>query len=161
MSADMPTGRLCLQAYSPYYGVEWVHRWIEESPGDLVKKIPNILKLMIDESPALAQKVEKERERSEHERQQWEVEWQESRQRDEEKRRLKAIQDSRNQLETVLQNWAKVNSIQAFFDDIERSLEQLAPEHKQAISERLSKAKDLIGELSALRHFERWEPSST
>lgn len=161
MSADMPTGRLCLQVYSPYYGVEWVHRCVEEKIGDLVKKIPSILKLMIDEAPALAQKVEAEQERSDRERQQWEMEWQESRRCDDERLRLKAIQDSRDQLEDVIQNWAKVNSIKAFFDDIERSLEDLAPEQKQAISERLSKAKDLIGELSALRHFERWEPPST
>lgn len=123
----MPTGRLCLQVYSPYYGVEWVHRCIEKKTGDLVKKIPSILKLMIDEAPALTQKVEAEQERSDRERQQWEMEWQENRRRNEEKRRLKAIQDSREQLENVIQNWAKVNSIQAFFDDVERSLEALAP----------------------------------
>jgi len=161
MSADMPTGRLCLQIYSPYYGVDWIQRWVEDKPGDLVKKIPSILKILIAEAPALAQKVETERELSELQRQRWELEWQENRRRDEERRKLKAIQDSRDQLQAVIQNWAEVNSIRAFFDDIENSLGTLAPEQKQVILGRLSRAKDLIGELRAMRHFERWEPPPT
>jgi hypothetical protein len=44
MSADMPSGRLCLQVYSPYYRAEWIHRWSEDKPGDLVSKIPSIVK---------------------------------------------------------------------------------------------------------------------
>jgi hypothetical protein len=158
MTADMPTGRLCLQVYSPYYGVEWHQRWVEDKPGALVKKIPGILKTLIAEAPTLAQKIEAEQERSEHERQQWELEWQENRRRDEERTKLKAIQDSRNQLQAVIQNWAEVNSIRAFFEAIEHSAASLAPDQQQLMSERLSKAKALIGDLDALKHFERWEP---
>ncbi|AGE27854.1 hypothetical protein H045_18960 [Pseudomonas poae RE*1-1-14] len=154
----MPTGRLCLQVYSPYYRADWIHRWIEDRPGDLVSKIPSIVKFLIAEAPGLAKKVEVERERAELERQKHQLQMAEWQRKEEEKRRLKAIQDSREQLEAVIQTWAKVNSIQAFFDDIERSAHRLGDDERNVIIERLAKAKELIGDLDALKHFDGWEP---
>lgn len=98
-----------------------------------------------------------ERERAELEWQKHQlqiVEWQ---RKEEEKRRLKVIQDGRERLEAVIQNWAKVNSIQAFFDDIERSVHRLGDEERKVVIERLAKAKELIGDLDALKHFNGWE----
>lgn len=158
MSEDMPTGRLCLQVYSPYYGAQWVCRWIEDKPGDLASKIPSIIKLLIAEAPSLANKVEAERERRELEWRKHQLEVAEWQRKEIEKHRLKVIQDSRNQLETVIQTWAKVNSIQAFFDDIERSAGTLDSETREVVLERLAKAKELIGDLDALKHFNGWEP---
>ncbi|MHC8351060.1 hypothetical protein ACYZT7_17450 [Pseudomonas sp. RT4P38] len=158
MSADMPTGRLCLQVYSPYYGVEWIQRWTENKPGDLISKIPSIVKSLKTEAPILAGKVEIERVRSEQERHQHELQMEEWRRKEDEKRRLKAIQDSRDQLAAVIQTWTKVNSIRAFFDDIELGAGRLGPEERHAILNRLAKAKELIGDLDALKHFESWMP---
>lgn len=158
MSTDMPTGRLCLQVYSPYYRAEWIHRWSEEKPGDLVSKIPSIVKHLIAEAPGLAKKVEVERGRAELERQKHQLQMAEWQRKEEEKRRLRVIQDSRDQLEAVIQTWAKVNSIQAFFDDIGRSAHKLGDDERKAVIERLAKAKELIGDLDALKHFNGWEP---
>ncbi len=158
MSADMPSGRLCLQAYSPYYGVEWVQRWIEDKPGDLVGKIPSIIKSLIAEAPLLAAKVEIQRVRNEQERQRHKLEMEEWRRKEDEKRRLKAIQDSRDRLESVIQTWVKVNSIRVFFEDIAQKAELLESGERQAVLDRLAKAKDLIGDFDALKHFEGWDP---
>ncbi|MGY3305047.1 hypothetical protein ACVK1X_004362 [Pseudomonas sp. PvR086] len=158
MSADMPSGRLCLQVYSPYHSVEWVQHWIEDKPGDLVGKIPSIIKSLIAEAPLLAAKVEIQRVRSEQERQRHKLEMEEWRRKEEEKRRLKAIQDSRDRLESVIQTWAKVNSIRVFFDDIAQKAELLGSGERQAVLDRLAQAKDLIGDLDALKHFESWDP---
>jgi hypothetical protein len=158
MSEDMPTGRLCLQVYSPYYGAKWVSRWIEDKPDDLASKIPSIIKLLIAQAPSLANKVEAERERRELEWQKHQLEVAEWQRKEIEKRRLKVIQDSRNQLEAVIQTWAQANSIQAFFDDIERSAGTLDSEAREVVLERLAKAKELIGDLDALKHFNGWGP---
>lgn len=158
MSADMPSGRLCLQVYSPYYGVEWVQRWIEDKTGDLVGKIPSIIKSLIAEAPMLAAKVEIQRVRDEQERQRHKLEMEEWRRKEEEKRRLKAIQDSRDRLESIIQTWAKVNSIRVFFDDIAQKAELLESGERQAVLDRLAQAKDLIGDFDALKHFEGWDP---
>jgi hypothetical protein len=61
----------------------------------------------------------------------------------------------------VIQTWAKVNSIQAFFDDIERSAQKLGYEERKDVMERLTKAKELIGDLDVLKHFQGWEPPPT
>lgn len=39
---DFPTGRLCLQVYSPYYRAKWVRRWQETRDRDLIGRIPAI-----------------------------------------------------------------------------------------------------------------------
>ncbi|WP_235378400.1 hypothetical protein [Pseudomonas fluorescens] len=158
MSADMPSGRLCLQVYSPYYRAEWVQSWKEDKPGDLISKIPSIVKLLIAEAPGLAEKVKLEREKAELEWQKHQLQMAEWKRKEEEKRQLKAIQESREQLEAVIQTWAKVNSIHAFFADIEKSAQRLDGVSREAVMERLANAKELIGDLDALKHFADWKP---
>ncbi|WP_247267555.1 hypothetical protein [Pseudomonas sp. YL2] len=158
MSADMPSGRLCLQVYSPYYRAEWVQSWKEDKPGDLISKIPSIVKLLIAEAPGLAEKVKLEREKAELEWQKHQLQMAEWKRKEEEKRQLKAIQESREQLEAVIQTWAKVNSIHAFFADIEKSAQRLDGVSREAVMERVANAKELIGDLDALRHFADWKP---
>lgn len=158
MRADMPSGRLCLQVYSPYYRAEWVQRWKEDKPGDLINKIPSIVKLLIAEAPGLAEKVKLEREKAELEWQKHQLQLAEWKRKEEEKRHLKAIQDSREQLEAVIQTWARVNSVRAFFADIEKSAQRLDGVAREAIMERLANAKELIGDLDALKHFADWKP---
>lgn len=158
MSADMPSGRLCLQVYSPYYRAEWVQRWKEDKPGDLISKIPSIVKLLIAEAPGLAEKVKLEREKADLEWQKHQLQMAEWKRKEEEKRQLKAIQESREQLEAVIQTWAKVNSIHAFFADIEGSAQRLDGVSREAVMERLANAKELIGDLDALKHFADWKP---
>ncbi|MDU8215188.1 hypothetical protein RYA05_29565 [Pseudomonas syringae pv. actinidiae] len=149
MSADMPSSRLCLQVYSPYHSVEWIQRWTENKPGDLASKIPGIVTSLLAEAPILAGKVEIERIRSEQERQRHQLQMEEWRRKEDEKRRLKVIQDSRDRLETVIQTWAKVNSIQAFFEDIVQNAQRLETQERQAVLDRLAKAMELIGDLDA------------
>lgn len=157
-SMDMPSGRLCLQVYSPYYQVEWVKRWVEDEPGQLIGKIPGILKLLIAETPGIAVRVQEAAEQSRLESQKRKLEWEAYEKRETEKRRLKVIHDARDGLEAVIKAWARIKGIQAFFDDIERLAEQLGHEEAAAILARLAKAKALIGEQDALKHFEAWVP---
>ncbi len=158
MRADMPSGRLCLQVYSPYYRAEWVQRWKEDKPGDLINKIPSIVKLLIAEAPGLAEKVKLEREKAELEWQKHQLQLAEWKRKEEEKLRLKVIQDSREQLESVIQRWAKVNSVRAFFADIEKSAQCLDGVAREAVMERLANAKELVGDPDALKHFADWKP---
>ncbi|MNU11262.1 hypothetical protein D3C72_2589760 [compost metagenome] len=54
-----------------------------------------------------------------------------------------------------------MNSIRAFFDDIERSAQKFGHDERKVIMERLTKAKELVGDLDALKHFEGWEPPTS
>ncbi|MGY3301809.1 GTP1/Obg family GTP-binding protein [Pseudomonas sp. PvR086] len=99
-----------------------------------------------------------EREKAELEWQKHQLQLAEWKRKEEEKRHLKAIQDSREQLEAVIQTWAKVNSVRAFFADIEKSAQRLDGVAREAVMERLANAKELIGDLDALKHFADWKP---
>jgi hypothetical protein len=51
-----------------------------------------------------------------------------------------------------------VNSIRVFFDDIAQKAESLESGERQAVLDRLAKAKDLVGDFDSLKHFEGWAP---
>jgi hypothetical protein len=44
---DYPTGRLCLQAYSPDYRGEWTQQWRETKGRDLASRIASITNRLI------------------------------------------------------------------------------------------------------------------
>lgn len=157
---DMPTGRMCLQVYSPYHGVDWVQRWIETRPGDLSDQVSSILKSLTCQALILAAKIATEQERAAQARKKWQEDWEEGRRRECEQRRLKVLQDSRDQLDGVILTWAKVNSINAFFKELAQSASSLEPARHRLLLEKLAKAKALIGDLDAITHFEHWEPPS-
>ena len=70
---DFPTGRLCLQAYSPYWRAKWVHQWRETIDRDLTSRIPAIVKELRRAVVDVARLIEEGARQAELERQQWEV----------------------------------------------------------------------------------------
>ena len=71
----------------------------------------------------------------------------EERRRQEEDRRREAqsIKDSRDQLEQVIQSWAKVVSLEQFFQGIEDRAQSLPEAERQAALERLQLAREFVG----------------
>ena len=55
---DFPTGRLCLQAYSPYPRALWVKRWQETKACNLISQINSIIKELEQAAVEIAHLVE-------------------------------------------------------------------------------------------------------
>ncbi|MCP3024306.1 hypothetical protein [Cupriavidus basilensis] len=51
---DLPSGRLCLQAYSPYWRAEWSKQWRETRDRDITGLIPAIVKELRQSAPEVA-----------------------------------------------------------------------------------------------------------
>lgn len=52
---DLSSGRLCIQAYSPYQRADWKRQWRETKAGDFPGKLSAIVKELKRETATIAQ----------------------------------------------------------------------------------------------------------
>jgi len=153
---EYPTGRLLLQAYSPYYRADWVKSWKEAKDGDLKRQIKTIVKNLERSIPKIARLIKEGERQAEIERKEWEALQEKWRKEEEERRAAEALKQSREELFQIIDTWAEANRIEQFFKDTEQRANDLGEDNKLKILERLQRARGLIGSTEALEHFITW-----
>jgi hypothetical protein len=151
-----PTGRLCLQAYSPYPRATWINRWQETKNRDLSGQIKAIVKELERAAASVARLVEEGERQAEIERKQWEVQQEQWRREEAERRAAKALKESRVELLQIIDGWAESKRIEQFFQDAERRTANLSDNERLKILERLKRARELVGSVDVLDHFMVW-----
>ncbi len=154
---DLPSGRLCIQAYSPYQRADWKRQWRETKTGDFPGKLSAIVKELKRETATIAQLVEEGERKAEIERKEWEARQVIWRREEEERRRVKAIKDSREELAEIIKAWVKAKGIEDFFTDVERRAANLDEEQRSVVLERLTQARTLIDSTDALQWLVAWK----
>ncbi|AJY69832.1 hypothetical protein RW64_09675 [Geobacter sulfurreducens] len=154
---DLPSGRLCIQAYSPYQRASWQRQWRETKAGDFPVKLSAIVKELKRETATIVQLVEEGERKAEFERKEWEAQQIIWRREEEERRRVKAIKESREELAEIIKAWVKAKGIEEFFADIERRAANLDEEQKTIVMERLNQARTLIDSTDALQWLAAWK----
>ncbi|MHB8831963.1 MAG: hypothetical protein ACYC9V_02135 [Desulfobacteria bacterium] len=154
---EFPTGRLCLQAYSPYYRAKWAHQWRETKDHDLTDRIPAIVKELERAVDDVARLIEEGARQEELERQQWEVQQAKWRREEAERKAAKDLKDSKEELLQVIARWAEAKNLEQFFADAERRAEGLEPDEQLKMLDRLKRARQLIGSVEALDRFRSWK----
>ncbi|MBE0618856.1 MAG: hypothetical protein IH608_13185 [Proteobacteria bacterium] len=155
---DVPSGRLCLRAFSPYSRAPWEQQWREAKPGDLPGKIPRVIKVLRAQAAPLAKLVEEGERQTEIERQRWEEQHQQWLREEAERKRIRDRKESREELFAIVEAWGVAKRIEAFFEDAERRATDLGAEQRQLISDRLHGARELLGGVDALQRFLAWRP---
>lgn len=153
---DMPSGRLCIQAYSPYSRTEWKHQWRESTAGDISEKLSSLVKHLVREAPAIANLVEIARQQAEVERKQWEERMEKHRRDEEERLCKKAIKDSHDSLLSIIDAWAEQKRIEGFFQEVRDMAGSLSEEVRADVLNRLGEAQQLIGTSGALDLLLNW-----
>lgn len=153
---DFPTGRLRLQAYSPYPRAQWIKRWQETKGRDLGSQIKTIIRELEQATVDIARLVEEGERQAAIERQRWEAQQEIWRREAAERRAAEALKESKADLARIIDRWVESNHIERFFRDIERRAEQLDEEERANILERLKIARELLGSTDALDHFKKW-----
>ena len=74
-----------------------------------------------------------------------------------ERRAVKALKESKEELLEIIEMWATSKRLEAFFVDAERRLEDLPEDQREHIKERLRRARKLIGSTDALDCFQSWK----
>lgn len=154
---DLPSGRLCVQAYSPYQRADWRRQWRETKAGDFPGKLSAIVKELKREAATIAQLVEEGERKAEIERQEWEAKQIIWRREEAERRRIKAEKDSREELLEIIEAWAEAKRLEEFFADAELRVADLGDEEKRRLQERLKLAREMIGGTDALQWFRSWK----
>ena len=131
---DMPTGRLCLRATSPYHGAPWEQQWREDRVGQLAAKIPEIVEVLESAAATIAALVEEAARQAELARQEWERQRERWQREEAERRRLKNIRESREELAAVVAAWNADREIEAFFDDAERRIAALGEDDRESLT---------------------------
>jgi hypothetical protein len=154
------TGRLCLQAYSPYWRAKWVRQWRETKDRDLGSRISSIIKELEQSVVEIAGLVEEGERQAviEHERrvaahEQWERE-------EAERRAAQALKDSKKELLGIIDAWGESRRIEQFFAEAEKQIGNLTGHEKTRMSERLRLGRELIGNTQALDRFIGWRSSA-
>lgn len=151
-----PTGRLCLQAYSPYHGAKWKKQWRETKTHRLDDQIKNIAAELETAAPGIARMVAEERQRAEAERRRLDAEWEEHRRVEAERQAARKLKESRDDLLRIIDRWAESKRIEQFFAEAERHLAALDEDKKLQLLGRLAEARELIGGTDALEQFLAW-----
>jgi hypothetical protein len=150
---DFATGRLCLQAYSPYRMANWVKRWQETKDRDLNRQIKVIVKELEKASEIIARLVEEGERQAEIEHQKWEVQRQQWLKEEAELKAAKALKESREELLQIIKAWGEATRIDNFFQDAEKRASSLSDDQKVKMLERLRLAREMIGSVDALDYF--------
>ncbi|WP_040729183.1 hypothetical protein [Thiocapsa marina] len=153
---DFPTGRLCLQVYSPYPRADWIQQWRETPARDLSARIPSIVRELEKATVEIARLVEEGQRQAELERQRWEAQREEWRREEEVRRAAKALKDSKEELLQIIEVWAAAKRLEEFFADAERRAQDLPSEQREGTTARLRRARGLIGSTDALERFDAW-----
>lgn len=154
---DLPTGRLCLQAYSPYWRAEWSRQWREKPGREITSLIPVIVKELRQSSPEVARLAAEGERQAELEHQRWEAQREQWRREEAEKRAAKALKESTEELLQITDGWAQSRRLAEFFSDAERRLKDLCTEEQNKMRERLRRAQELVGSVDALERFRLWK----
>lgn len=152
-----PTGRLRLQAYSPYSTADWVTNWGESSKRNLTDQVRAIVRELERSAVEIARLVEEGERKAELQRQQWEIEKARMNKVEAERRAIKAHQESREEILQIIDAWTKANHMELFFQDAEQRAANLGPEERTRLIDRLKLARNLTGSKDALELFLTWK----
>jgi hypothetical protein len=157
---NFPCGRLRLVVYSPNRDVSWSLSFQETVKRTLTRDIPKIVKSIEGSTEVVQQEILEAAHRAELRQQQWEAQ-QERWSREEDQRQIaKSISDSREQLNQIIQAWAKAVSVEQFLRGVDERASNLSEAVREAVQERLRLAREFIGVQDPLEFLLSWKSPS-
>lgn len=153
----IPSGRLCIQAYSTHPGTEWLKQWREVKAGEFSKTLKSIVSDLCNSVDEISQATQIAKQEAEERQRKWDIQREKDRLEAEERRRVKNLKDSQDELFSIIENWTEVKLIDEFFKDAQLRANVLSDEDRQSIEVRLTEARKLLGTLDALERFKDWK----
>lgn len=155
---DLPTGKLHLQAASPFYRTAWSKRWSDAAGSSLRSRINEIAAELEAAAPVIVSQYH-EAERIIAREQEEAREAERKRLAEEaERRRLANRKAAREELEQIVRGWGHARVLEDFFDDLEVRGRSLSEQDRESLSQRLASARALLGGVDALAWFQEWTP---
>lgn len=154
---DIPCGRLRLVVYAPYRGVSWSISFDESKDRALTTDIPKIVKSIRHSTETLVELVKEEERQAEIRHREWEEQKERWRKEEDQRQVAESIKESREQLARVIQDWARVVSLEQFFSEVQNRAQHLPEEQRQEVLKRLALAREFVGTQDPLEFFRAWK----
>ncbi|MDN4039307.1 hypothetical protein [Massilia sp. YIM B02443] len=155
---DMPSGRLCVQIYTSNYDVKWSRQWKEPRPQELLKKINTLVNEVLACEAEVADAINKGKQHADAEKARWN-EMQEKWQTEElERKRAKAIKESREELESLLVRSEKCDRLDRFLATFMKQAVNASEASKARLEMLIDAAMYIEGARPKLDDFLAWKP---
>jgi hypothetical protein len=153
---EIPSGRMRIIAFSPYYGASWKAQWDETTTASLRGQLANIVAAIEAAAPVMVAQIAESDRKAEIRRQEERVA-EERRKREADRQAIqKSILDSHAELKQIIQQWDEIIGVEQFLSGVEERAHALAPEGRRAIQERLELARAFLGSQDPLDFFRKW-----
>ena len=154
---DVPSNRLRLMAYSPYWGSGWTAQWQETGSKALDPQISSIVAAVVAAADEIVSQLEESERRAEIARQA-ELAAEERRRREEDIRRVAhSVSASHEHLQQIIKQWTDIVAVEDFFAGVEVRAANLQPEDRDLVFSRLALARQLLGIQDPLAYFLSWK----
>ena len=157
-SHTFPSGKFCVQAFSPYYGTSWSTYWEVPSDRSIKKLGHKIAKELNQHAPLIANLQKEALRKAEIRRLEYEDYQRQEKIEQALREKEKAETDSRLDLLEIIEQWSEAKRIGSFIDQIESEIHLKHPDQQQLLLNQLDKAKQSLGNLNALDAIAQWRP---
>lgn len=154
---DIPSSRLCIQAYSTHPGTKWIKQWRESKPGEFSKSLKSVVNELCNSVDEISYATQIAIQEAEERHRQWEIQREKDRIEAEAQRRAKNLKDSKDEICKIIETWAEAKRIDEFFKDALFRANELSNEEREAIETRLTEARKLLDTIDALERFKEWK----
>lgn len=152
---DLPCRRFRFVAYSPLAGVDWVATWQETETSSMSAMVPTIIRKLESVEDELRTLMIAAQEAAARQQREREAAQERYRREEDQRRVVQALVESRKQLTEIMDKWAAATSVERFFQEVEKRLEN-ADEHSIHLRERLALARAMLGTLDPLDYLAEW-----
>ena len=129
----------------------------ESKTRTLTQDISKIVKSIENSTETLVVKLKEAERQAELQRQKWAAEHERWKQEEDRRREAQSVKESHEQLAQVIQAWAKVVSLEQFFQGVQDRAHNLPEEQRQEVLNRLQLARDFVGTQDPLDFFRSWK----
>ena len=143
-------------AYSPHYRVDLLEQWEESGSPSLLKRIPDIIigiEKLARKLPDLIAEADRQ---MEAERRKWEEDKRQYAIMENKRRIEESTKQSREQLDGLIQQWARDRARADFLDALESDIRCQPGNESESLVERLELARNLLGSLDPMPRFRKW-----
>lgn len=154
---ELPSGRLRVVAYSPYWRAPWATDWQETKNAALRPRFKSIVETAEASAIELVERLQEADRKAEIERVKWRAA-EERRKREEDRRCVEqSFLASRRHLDEIIQQWAGLMNVERFLAGVEKKVAELPEGEQGPVLERLKLAREFLGTRDPLDFFRAWK----
>lgn len=152
-----PSGRFCIQAFSPYQGTDWKRQW-RDMPGNKVSgQLEEIATALEAQTAAIVELVEEAERQARIREEEWQAQRERWRREEQAKRQAKAYDDAQAELLSIINDWNEAERITTFFEAALLKASEVSDEFRTEIENRLAQAQSIIGAKDPLERLAKWK----